>query len=296
MIASRTLLSFSLMFSISFKSSEGGITCDNFRKVVNFLDRKFTGADCMVATTNDEDCGIFTTKILFPNGSEIDKSNTGHINSLKIHSRMSPESIKFVPAVISKYFSNLAYFDMSSVGLTHLEMEDMRQFSDKLIIANFERNKLKALEADVFEFNTNLEEVKLNGNKLLSFINPVLFKNLKSMKNIKKIYLSNSNCINYSELQPKTGVCNYEKCNNASEQSENVKRIQRRKNFFEKCASSKSLCDLSSCEANPDDSEVYSFFIIICLILLLSFINLFLIFFYKNTKAKSKDLQRNIGN
>lgn len=140
--------------------------------------------------------------------------------------------MKFMPAGIKKKFTKLDAISVTDSGLTHLEKEDMRQFGDDLIKADFSNNKLTALEGDIFEFNTDLSFIYLRGNPL-AFIDPKLFENFKKMEQLVFVYLENSNCINQKSSQSAGAIeWKNKQCNDEKAKNDNLKRIRERASFF----------------------------------------------------------------
>lgn len=164
----------------------------------------------------------------FNNGSEVD---TSEITTLVIETER--KTVLFMPQRIKKKLPKLTRIFIINSGLFHLEREDMRQFGDDLITADFRKNSLDALEGDLFEFNKNLRYIDFRGNSL-SFINPALFENFKTM-HLMVADFGNNNCINQIAHSNAIRTGNHwdlGRCNNQHFKIANTRRINERKPFF----------------------------------------------------------------
>lgn len=68
----------------------------------------------------------------------------------------------------------------------------MRQFGENLEFANFYRNEITYLDADLFAYNKNVKFLGFGSNPL-KFIDFEFIENLKSFKNIQIIRLGGTN-------------------------------------------------------------------------------------------------------
>lgn len=139
--------------------------------------------------------------------------------------------MKFWPADIKKKFPKIVQFEIIRSGLTHLEREDMRQFGDDLIQANFDGNLLTALEGDVFEFNSKLEYIGLHHNPL-KFIDPQFFRNFLKLRKLNWVEIQNSDCINQDSRAPRIMNWKADECSDESAKMRNLNTISERGVFF----------------------------------------------------------------
>lgn len=165
-------------------------------------------------------------QVVSENGFTVDTSD---VELLKVETRVN--SMKFLPAGIKKKFPKLTAIEIFQSGLTHLEREDMRQFGDDLMHANFWKNSLTALEGDLFEFNPNLKHISFVENPL-KFIDANLFQKIRTLKVVKEVQFGRTKCIDQGSLNPKREKWNFEKCNDERAKRENQARIQQREGFF----------------------------------------------------------------
>lgn len=92
--------------------------------------------------------------------------------------------MKFLPSNMKNIFPNLKGFSFDNCGIIRVTRADMKQFSDDLIYASFNKNSLYALEYDIFEYNTNLTYVNFNGNPL-KFVDFELLTNLIKIEGLR---------------------------------------------------------------------------------------------------------------
>lgn len=170
-------------------------------------------------------------KVIHPNGSNFDTSN---IECLNINTE-GKTTVKFMPARIKMKFPKLTALDISRSGLTHVEKEDMRQFGGDLVLVDFFRNSLTALESDVFDYNPNLRIIFLSQNSF-RFIDFGLFQNFRKMTNLRSVHFKSSTCIDEATDSSKTHEWGSNNCNDLSSKHKNLRRIHDRKQFSDEFA------------------------------------------------------------
>lgn len=188
---------------------------------------KFNGSPRVISSNLViESSKTFVRKVVFNNRSEFD---TSEIKLMKIFTKS--KSVKFMPAGIKKLFPMLTTIDIQKSGLSHLEKNDMLQFGDALVFANFRMNDLTALEGNLFDYNPNLKYIWLNDNPL-KYINPSLFESFKTMKSLEYVSLAKSSCINQSSHSPAVENWNTYSCRDEDAKNETTRRISNRVEFF----------------------------------------------------------------
>lgn len=121
--------------------------------------------------------------------------------------------IHFFPRGLTEFFDSIEQVEINAARLEEISKDDLEQFGDKLKKLALPRNSIKAIELDLFEFNTNLQIINLSYNEIHHIDNGVFGR----LKLIELDLLSNP-CIslyaNYrSRLSYKIKIIEY-KCKN----------------------------------------------------------------------------------
>lgn len=231
---------------------------------------------CIFSNFVIESSQCYMRQVLYSNGTKMDTSNLKNLRFVNLN-----DSVKFIPAGIKENFPNITAIAIIKCGLNHLEREDMRQFGDDLIYANFKMNSLTALEGDVFHYNSKIEQVILNDNPF-KFINPYFFRKLKSLKFLKNFHMKasqGSECNISRNLTFKSinEGWNCEKCDNENKKNENLRRISDRADFFILYYSGTLITDEIYDDRHHSDENTTMNSTFIVLILIIS-LEIFLVF------------------
>lgn len=169
--------------------------------------------------------------------------DTSNIDILHIE---QATQVKFMPAGIKLKFPKLSAFIIGGSELAHLEQNDMKQFGDDLMYADFEFNELTALEGDLFDFNPNLKYASFAFNPL-KYIDQSFFGKLKALHNLQSIdtFINTEDCVekmvtttaenNLSESSEYDGEKDDENkviCYDESTRQKNMNIIDKRATFF----------------------------------------------------------------
>lgn len=103
--------------------------------------------------------------------------------------------VKFIPKNIEKFLPNLIALDINNAGLLGVTKENLKGFGENLVRLSLQGNRLTSLNADLFEYNPNMNRIILSDNPF-RHIDPDFFINLKNLGNLTRIDLRTSNCIN----------------------------------------------------------------------------------------------------
>lgn len=160
------------------------------------------------------------------------QADTSNIEILHIY---QARSIEFMPAGIKTKFPRLKAIIIIDSRLSHLEQNDMKQFGDDLIYADFSTNLISAFRADLFEYNPNMKLINFSEN-FFTFVEPALFKNLRAMVKLVHLKFKNAGCI-YSDYEFITDVLNELEgedlnCGDINAENENKRLISERQIFF----------------------------------------------------------------
>ncbi|CAG9811101.1 unnamed protein product [Chironomus riparius] len=85
-------------------------------------------------------------------------------------------NIACFPKGLDTYFKNIQYLGIVNAKLKEIHQEDLKPFF-KLKVLYLDSNDLEVLEENLFEFNTNLEVININSNKI-KFVDVSVFRNL----------------------------------------------------------------------------------------------------------------------
>lgn len=152
-------------------------------------------------------------------------------------------SVKFIPHGIHFFFPILRVLWIRSCGLLSVNKENLKPFGDFLEYLRLEENEITSIDADLFEYNTNLKFIDLSYNPL-RFIAVEFIENLMKMKNTARVLLHFAICVNQefytSTLEkPSTFIREKQNCNNltAKRITENLIKEKKSKCFIENNAS-----------------------------------------------------------
>lgn len=95
----------------------------------------------------------------------------------------------FFPSGIESVFQNLERIQFNKMNLIEIHQADLKPFSE-LRVLQLSNNKLEVIEENLFEFNTKLEKIWIEGNQI-SYIHPRVFDHLSLLSNID---LSGNKC------------------------------------------------------------------------------------------------------
>lgn len=87
--------------------------------------------------------------------------------------------VHYIPKGLNKYFGNLQTLDIISCELKEVTQEDLKVFPN-LRFLNFQNNKIKNLEKDLFKFNLELEAIILSINNI-QYIHPNIVDHLTKL-------------------------------------------------------------------------------------------------------------------
>ncbi|KAG5668857.1 hypothetical protein PVAND_016779 [Polypedilum vanderplanki] len=99
------------------------------------------------------------------------------------------ESLKYPPINVDKFFTTLTYISFFGSKVCELLQSDLKPFPF-LKYLYLTMNELKTIDQNLFEFNTNLELITLDRNKIF-FIDPKVFSKLKKLRYLD---LGNNTC------------------------------------------------------------------------------------------------------
>lgn len=132
--------------------------------------------------------GVVLDEVVHSNGTKVE-----HVSSIKALSIIKAD-MKFLPKGIKDKFPSLKAIDIASSGMTHLDVDNMKQFGSDLEYASFGQNEITVLRANLFQFNPKLIAISFNANPL-KIIEPEFFVNLLKMYDLVSVTLWNSGCI-----------------------------------------------------------------------------------------------------
>lgn len=133
--------------------------------------------------------GSAVSSVVHKNGSEV--TNLDNVEGLGIFKA----TVKFIPTNLGKKIPNLKFLEITLSGLLSVNKENFREFGDSLRGINLAGNKIISIDADLFEYNSNLYIIQLVQNPL-RHIEPEFFHNLKNLKNISEVDLESAGCMN----------------------------------------------------------------------------------------------------
>lgn len=183
-------------------------------------------ADSINSINNVNFPGSSVSTFLHSNGSEV--TNRTEIEGLFVQYA----TFKFIPTDIAMKLPNLRVLAIRSSKLVSLSKENMKQFGEKLELADFSENKIISIDADLFEYNPNLAVIFLESNPI-RYIHPEFFTNLKNL-NLKMFLFNSAGCIDqdFNTEREEKGLdfasfeWNYDNCTEFSATFETKDRIK----------------------------------------------------------------------
>lgn len=172
-------------------SEKVDIMCDNFSTIEHFK----VGRG--IRTCNSKN----SLNVITPNASVSSvvpqiKSDVTKLDWTKVHALwILDSSVKFIPSGIKNHLPKLSVLKIHRSGLLRLKKENLKEFGIELQHLDLWNNEISTIDADLFEYNTNLKYVNLKWNKF-RFIAPQFFENLKSFKNLAVVEFNPAGCIN----------------------------------------------------------------------------------------------------
>lgn len=153
-----------------------------------YLDGKYVTCRDWPSSLIIEKKGVVLDEVVHPNGTKVERVE--NIKALSI----IKATMKFLPKGIKDKFPSLKAIDIASCGMTHLDIDNMKQFGSDLEYASFGQNEITVLRANLFQFNPRLIAINFNSNPL-KIIEPDFFVNLVRMNELVSVTLWNCECI-----------------------------------------------------------------------------------------------------
>lgn len=144
---------------------------------------------CKTSNLNISDSDSLLSLVKHNNKSEI--TDNYEIMGLTIHS----SSVKFIPNGIKSLFPNLKALNIGSSGLQCVTKKDLKEFGDFLVNLDLEGNEITSIDADLFDYNTNLIYISLSENAI-KHIDTGFFENLRKLNNVERAYFDSAGCMN----------------------------------------------------------------------------------------------------
>lgn len=140
-----------------------------------------------------------STMSKFPDSSvsSVIHSNKSHVTNLAQITALEiqgAKEVRFIPYGIKSKLPNLKGLSMNACGLLSVNKDNLKEFGTSLEGLFLTDNKLISIDANLLEHNPNLKVISLHTNPL-RHINPEFFANLKSLENLKAVYLNPAGCI-----------------------------------------------------------------------------------------------------
>lgn len=112
-------------------------------------------------------------------------------NDIKFFSSQQ-HNVHFFPFDLAKYFNNLEIVQIKAANSFKIHNSDLQQFGGKLKQLWLEENSIEILQDGLFKFNSNLEGIDLNTNK----INKIERGTFSGLEKLTTLYLHGGNpCI-----------------------------------------------------------------------------------------------------
>lgn len=100
------------------------------------------------------------------------------------HFSSSGKALNKFPRNLEKIFKNLDSIEINAAKISTLENKDLMAFKGQLKWLNFTDNNIEVIEANLFEFNPNLEKINLDGNQI-KFVGNGAFDNLHNLSSLE---------------------------------------------------------------------------------------------------------------
>lgn len=163
------------------------ITCDN----VSSDDHRANGEDltCWSDSMNVLTADVSVSSVVDKNNSDF--ANLTEVKEFVIH---GSSIVKFIPNGISDKFPHLKAFKIYLSQLLSVGKDNLKGFGDSLENLDLYGNRITYIEADLLEYNTNLNYISFNYNPI-RFIASEFFLNLKKLKNVGVVWFGSAACI-----------------------------------------------------------------------------------------------------
>lgn len=139
---------------------------------------------------------LVTSKVPESSVSSVLDSNRQALNNLnQILGLYSGDAVfSFIPRGITSKLPNLKVLNFENNYIQSLNKDNLKEFGSKLEYLSLRNNKLTSIDADLFQYNSNLRVVYLNGNPIRN-IEPQFFANLKNIQQIVYMSFMSAGCI-----------------------------------------------------------------------------------------------------
>lgn len=101
---------------------------------------------------------------------------------------------RFIPAGFMIHFPNLIALNITDSNLISIIKENLQEFGSSLEVLDLSFNLLISIDADLFEYNSNIKYVGFNGNPL-RYIEPAFFTNLLNLKSVENVNFNSVSCM-----------------------------------------------------------------------------------------------------
>jgi Leucine-rich repeat (LRR) protein len=109
--------------------------------------------------------------------------------------------MEYFPIGFTKFFENIVDIHAGMNKLSHLEREDLKEFS-KIRFLYLYTNQLKVLESDVFQYNTALEYISFYNNRLMHIGSKIL----QPLKRLRTAYFNKNICVDKQAVGSQEGI------------------------------------------------------------------------------------------
>jgi hypothetical protein len=114
---------------------------------------------------------------------------SGKTNDDVIRFDIISNTVNYFPRGITKYFKNIRIVEIGHANLKEITKEDLKEFGDKLKKLYLLNNQIEVIEADLFIYNKNLEDISMT-NKIKHIENGAF----DHLKNLNTLYLGDNPC------------------------------------------------------------------------------------------------------
>lgn len=154
--------------------------------VYNFWPNK-KGYECTISALE-----IFTRNTIIEQitGDHLESQSNDDVSALKIIN----STVLFMPIGFDKFFKNINVINIKSIALLELNKNELLQFPKlkKLLAAH---NEIKIIQEDLFDGNSELEEISLDSNRIAHIAHNFHKHLMNFNKNFSYIGLTNNECI-----------------------------------------------------------------------------------------------------
>lgn len=132
-------------------------------------------------------------------------------------------TVKFIPTGIKALLPSLKVVWFHTCGLLAVNKQNLKEFGESLTALNLQKNNLISIDADLFEYNPNLNQIWLEDNPI-RYIEPAFFTNVNRMgrDDLQLITLKRAGCIDQEAFgfSIRSTNWNNEKCNDKTAKTE----------------------------------------------------------------------------